>query len=251
MKTPENQPATERPVGAAIDDPVFTVDGLNVYYGRVHILQDVTFAVGAEPVAMVGRNGMGKTTLAKTIVGLLSAASGSVRFKDHSLLRRQPYQIVNAGIGYVPQGRRIFPSLTTHEHLAMVGASSGQRWNVDTIYDLFPRLADRRNLGAANLSGGEQQMLAIGRALLTNPEMLVMDEPSEGLAPSIVELLVDTFRTISEEGHEIFLIEQNLWFATALCDRVLVLLNGRVEADLKAKDLLEDEEAQQRYLGVA
>ena len=228
----------------------FVVDRLNVYYGQVHILQDVSFSVGNEPVAMVGRNGMGKTTLAKAIVGLLPVGSGSVTFHGQELIGRQPYQVVNAGIGYVPQGRRIFPSLSTHEHLAMVGASSNQRWTIDAVYELFPRLAQRRNSGAANLSGGEQQMLAIGRALLTNPRLLVMDEPSEGLAPSIVDLLTETFKTISDEGQQIFLIEQNLRFAASLCSRVLVLLNGRVAADVNGRELVRDREAQQRYLGV-
>lgn len=232
-------------------DHRLAVEGLHVYYDQVHILQGVSFEVGAQPVAMVGRNGMGKTTLAKTLVGLHPARAGSVVFAGRKLLGSQPYTIAKAGIGYVPQGRRIWPSLSTHEHLLMVGAKAGARWTVDAIYELFPRLAERRGVGAANLSGGEQQMLAIARALLTNPRLLVMDEPSEGLAPAIVEQLIATLRMLVEEGQGVFLIEQNLSFAAALGERVLVMVNGRIAADLAAAELLADEEKQNLYLGVA
>lgn len=232
-------------------DHRLVVEGLEVYYDHVHILQGVSFEVGDRAVAMVGRNGMGKTTLAKTLVGLHPARAGSVVFAGRELLGLQPYSIVKAGIGYVPQGRRIWPSLSTHEHLLMVGAKAGSRWTVDAVYDLFPRLAQRRTIGAANLSGGEQQMLAIARALLTNPRLLVMDEPSEGLAPAIVEQLIQTLRLLVEEGQGVFLIEQNLRFAAALGERILVMVNGRIAADLTAAELLADEEKQNLYLGVA
>ncbi|MFA9431804.1 ABC transporter ATP-binding protein [Egicoccus sp. AB-alg2] len=227
------------------------VSDLDVYYDQVHILQQVSFEIGDDAVAMVGRNGMGKTTLAKAIMGLVPARGGSIEFGGRSLRGRSPYQIANAGIGYVPQGRRIWPSLSTHEHLVMVGAKPADRWNVDAVYDLFPRLAERRRVGAANLSGGEQQMLAIGRALLTNPRLLVMDEPSEGLAPAIVEHLVNTLRTLIGEGQRVFLIEQNLAFATALGDHVLVMVNGRIATEISSQELLHDEEKQNQYLGVA
>jgi branched-chain amino acid transport system ATP-binding protein len=232
------------------DGARLVVTDLNVFYDQVHILQDVSFEIGSAPVAMVGRNGMGKTTLAKAIMGLQPARSGSVLLGGKELVGLSPYQIAGSGIGYVPQGRRIWPSLTTHEHLVMVGAKSGSRWTVDRVYDLFPRLKDRTKVGAANLSGGEQQMLAIGRALLTNPSLLVMDEPSEGLAPAIVEHLITTLRALVEEGQKVFLIEQNLKFATALGEHVLVMVNGRIAADLAAEELLADEEKQHLYLGV-
>ena len=231
-------------------DPVFEVVDLNVSYAHVHVLQDVSFAMGAEPLGMVGRNGMGKSTLADAIVGLLRAQSGSVRFEGKEITGLSPNRINRAGIAYVPQGRRIFPSLTVHEHLTMVRRSAGARWTVDSVYDLFPRLADRRRNGGAELTGGEQQMLAISRALLTNPRLLVMDEPSEGLAPAIVDHLAEVFRGVVGEGQSVLLIEQNLRFATELCDRVLVMLNGRIAADLPATELAGDPALQNRYLGV-
>jgi branched-chain amino acid transport system ATP-binding protein len=236
---------------SADDGLRLVVKDLNVYYDQVHILQDVSFEIGREAVAMIGRNGMGKSTLAKAIMGLQPARSGSIMFGDRELRGLSPYQVAGAGIGYVPQGRRIWPSLSTHEHLVMVGARSDARWTVDKVYDLFPRLAERRKVSGASLSGGEQQMLAIGRALLTNPKLLIMDEPSEGLAPAIVDHLAETLRGLVAEGQELFLIEQNLRFATQLGDHILVMVNGRIAADLSAEELLGDEEKQNLYLGVA
>lgn len=233
------------------DETHLVVKDLNVYYDQVHILQDVSFEIGSRPVAMIGRNGMGKTTLAKALLGLVPARSGSMQFGGKELTKLNPYQIAKAGIGYVPQGRRIWPSLSTHEHLQMVGSKASDRWNIDAVYELFPRLGERSKVGAANLSGGEQQMLAIGRALLTNPRLLVMDEPSEGLAPAIVEHLSNTLKLLADEGQEVFLIEQNLRFATQLGEQILVMLNGRIAANLTADELMADEEKQNLYLGVA
>lgn len=230
--------------------PVFEVTDLNVSYGQVHVLQDVTFSMGNEPLGMVGRNGMGKSTLTNAIAGFLPIGSGSIRFEGTELAGRTPHRINRSGIGYVPQGRRIFPSLTVDEHLTMVRRVKGARWDVAGVYDLFPRLAERRRNGGAELSGGEQQMLAIGRALLTNPRLLVMDEPSEGLAPAVVDHLAEVFRRLVGEGQSVLLIEQNLRFATELCDRILVMVNGRIAADLPAETLANDESAQNRYLGV-
>ncbi len=229
------------------------ISGLDAYYGRAHVLQGVEFEVGDEPVAIIGRNGMGKTTLCAAIMGLTPpSTSGSIRFLGRELRGRQPYRIAQAGIGYVPQGRRLFPSLSVAEHLRMVagrGGGSG-RWTTQRIYELFPRLAERKRNGGAQLSGGEQQMLAIGRALLRNPQLLIMDEPSEGLAPAVVESLVNTFRTLVEEGLRLLLIEQNLGVATALADRQLVMIAGRIAAETTADALMNDPDAQRRYLGV-
>jgi branched-chain amino acid transport system ATP-binding protein len=226
------------------------VSGLNAFYGAAHILQDVEFQLGTDPVSVVGRNGMGKSTMCNGIMGLLPRVSGSIRFFGEEILGRQPHQIARAGIGYVPQGRRLFPSLTTDEHLRMISAPNG-RWTIDAIYQLFPTLANRRKLGAAQLSGGEKQMLAIGRALLRNPRLLLMDEPSEGLAPSVVETVVDTLRRLSDEGMPLLVVEQNLGVATALADRQLIMLAGHIALETTAVELSNDLDIQQRYLGVA
>src|SRR5687767_13562145 len=167
------------------DLPVLEVRGLNVYYGHSHALQGVDFTVHKGVLAVVGRNGMGKTTLCKTIMGLVRASSGSIRYANAELTRLMPAQIARLGIGYVPQGRRLWRSLTVDEHLRVTQGRQGA-WSIERIYDTFPRLAERKSNTGAQLSGGEQQMLAISRALLTNPRLLVMDEPTEGLAPVIV-----------------------------------------------------------------
>jgi len=164
---------------------------LDAYYGRAHILQGVSFEMGSESVAIIGRNGMGKSTLCAAIMGIHPPdVRGSIRFRGEELCGRPSYKIAGSGIGYVPQGRRLFPSLTVDEHLRMVAKRASvngvRRWTPSDIYGLFPRLAERKRNGGAQLSGGEQQMLAIGRALLTSPRLLIMDEPSEGLAPAII-----------------------------------------------------------------
>lgn len=230
--------------------PVFEVTDLNVAYGHVHVLQNVSFSMGNEPLGMVGRNGMGKSTLTNAIAGFLPVRSGSISFEGRELAGRKPNTINRAGIAYVPQGRRIFPSLTVHEHLTMVRRTKNVRWDIDAAYELFPRLAERRKNGGAELSGGEQQMLAIARALLTNPKLLMMDEPSEGLAPAVVDHLAGVFRQLVDEGQSVLLIEQNLHFATQLCERILVMVNGVIAADLSASQLAEDAELQNKYLGV-
>jgi branched-chain amino acid transport system ATP-binding protein len=234
----------------ATSEPFLSVRNLNAFYGRAQILHDVSFDMGQEPVAIIGRNGMGKTTLCQTVMGLMAHANGSVRFEGRELLGRAPYKVAGSGIGYVPQGRRLFPSLSTEEHLRMLGSPNGGRWNMGAIWELFPRLAERKKVGAAQLSGGEQQMLAIARALLGNPKLILMDEPSEGLAPTIVENLIATCETLVREGVGLLLVEQNLGVATSLADRQLVMVAGSIETETTGKALLADPEAQQRYLGV-
>jgi branched-chain amino acid transport system ATP-binding protein len=233
-----------------MSEPVLTLEKVNAYYGRGRVLQDVSFEMGREPIAVIGRNGMGKTTLCLAIMGLMARADGSVRFEGQELMGRAPYKISGAGIGYVPQGRRLFPSLSTEEHLDMLGAGRGGRWTKAAIWELFPRLAERRKVGAAQLSGGEQQMLAIGRALLSNPKLLIMDEPSEGLAPAIVEDLVETCLNLVQEEVGLLLVEQNLGVATSLAERQLIMVAGEIATETTAKALLDDPDAQQRYLGV-
>src|SRR5438477_680232 len=236
-----------------MSEALLTVEGLNAFYGPAQVLRDVSFVMGDEPIAIVGRNGMGKTTLCAAIVGMTPPrATGSIRFAGKELLGKPSYRIARQGIGYVPQGRRLFPSLSVDEHLRMVEArrDGSRRWTVDRVYELFPRLAQRKRNGGAQLSGGEQQMLAIGRALLTNPELLVMDEPSEGLAPTIIGLVIETFRKLEEDGLWIILIEQNLGVATSLAERQLIMVAGRIETETTAGKLSGDHEMQRRFLGV-
>ena len=224
---------------------------LNGYYGRAHVLQGVDFQMGHECVAIVGRNGMGKTTLCAAAMGLLSRATGSVRFAGEEILGKPSYRITGAGIGYVPQGRRLFASLSADEHLKMLKRPNGEaRWTIAKVYELFPRLFERRKVGAAQLSGGEQQMLAIGRALLTNPRLLIMDEPSEGLAPAIIEVLIEMLKTLVNEGMAILLVEQNLGVATSIAERQLIMVAGRIETEMTAEALAGDADAQRRFLGV-
>jgi branched-chain amino acid transport system ATP-binding protein len=231
-------------------EPLLVVIDLNAFYGRAQILHGISFELGAEPVAVIGRNGMGKSTLCLSIMGPMAQASGSIRFAGEELMGRPPYKIAGAGIGYVPQGRRLFPSLSVEEHLDMLGRSNGGRWTKDAIWELFPRLAARKRIGGAQLSGGEQQMLAISRALLGNPKLLIMDEPSEGLAPTVVEGLVETCKTLVQEGMGLLLIEQNLGVATSLADRQLVMIAGEIATETTAAAIASDAGAQQRYLGV-
>jgi len=227
------------------------VEGLNAYYGPAHVLQGLNFTVGERPVSVIGRNGMGKTTMCHAIIGMHpSRISGSVRFGGLELIGKPSYKIARAGLALVPQGRRLFGSLTVDEHLKIVAGKSNGQWNASRIYELFPRLAERRKNDATQLSGGEQQMLAIGRALLVHPKLLIMDEPSEGLAPRIVDELVQTILHLAEEGVRVLLVEQNLGVATAISERHLVMIAGEIAAELTSEQLTSDPELQRRYLGV-
>jgi branched-chain amino acid transport system ATP-binding protein len=232
-------------------DQLLRIQDLSVFYGQSHILQGVDLEVGARPLSLVGRNGMGKTTLCLAIMGLVPVAAGSIEFEGVDLVGRKPHQIAAAGIGYVPQGRRIFGSLSVHEHLRLVERGNGARWTAKRIYELFPALAARRKSGGTQLSGGEQQMLAIARALLTNPRLLLMDEPSEGLAPVVVQDLVKVLRGLAEEGIGVLLVEQNLGVATSVSDELAVMLTGRIALRTSSAALLADDAAQRRYLGVS
>ena len=231
--------------------PLLEVDNLVSGYGAAEVLHGVSFTMGVEAVAVVGRNGMGKTTLCGTIMGLLPVRSGSVKFLGEELAGQKSYKIAGRGIGYVPQGRRLFPSLSVDEHLTMLARNTrGNRWTPQAVYELFPRLMERKEVGGARLSGGEQQMLAIGRALLLNAPLLIMDEPSEGLAPTIVEDLIETCRTLVAEGQAVLLVEQNLAVASAVAERHLVMVSGNIAAEMSPGELINNPDAQRRLLGV-
>jgi len=231
--------------------PILQIDKLDVHFGRAHVLQGVSLSLDRGVLAVVGRNGMGKSTLCNAITGLVPA-SGAIRFAGQDVLGLPPNRITSLGIGYVPQGRRVWPSLTVDEHLRLAQRSGGRGpWTVARIYQLFPRLAERRKNGGGQLSGGEQQMLAIGRALLFEPRLLVMDEPTEGLAPVIVDQVVDMLKTLTGEGEiSVLLIEQNLGVAIDVADTVGVMVNGRIARMMSAAELGANRELQHQLLGV-
>ncbi|NGM19759.1 ABC transporter ATP-binding protein [Roseomonas stagni] len=229
---------------------MLAVRDLHVRFGQAHILQGVALTVGAQPLAIVGRNGMGKTTLCQAVMGLVAASAGEIAFDGQPIQGLPPFRIARRGIALVPQGRRTWPSLSVHEHLRLV-ATRGARWTIDRVYETFPRLAERRRNGGTELSGGEQQMLAIARALLMNPRLVIMDEPSEGLAPVIVEQLIGLLRGLPADGMSLLLVEQNLRVATAVAEEVAIMVTGRIAATMPARQLAEDTDLQRRYLGVA
>ena len=227
--------------------PMLEIAGLDVHYGHAHVLQGIDLLLERGVLAIVGRNGMGKTTLCNAITGLVPA-SGSIRLRGEEIRGLAPHRITRRGIAYVPQGRRVWPSLSVDETLRLVARD---RRETARIYELFPRLAERRGHGGAELSGGESQMLAIGRALLLAPKLLVMDEPTEGLAPIIVEQVVDALRGLAAEREiAVLLIEQNLGVAIDVADRIGVMVNGRIAREMAASELGADRELQERLLGL-
>ncbi|TCU71155.1 amino acid/amide ABC transporter ATP-binding protein 2 (HAAT family) [Bradyrhizobium sp. R2.2-H] len=227
------------------------VRGLDIYYGHSHALQGVDLTLESGVFSVVGRNGMGKTTLCKAIMGLVGVSGGSIRVRGEDITRRPPAQIARLGVGYVPQGRRLWRSLSVDEHLRLAGGLRPGVWTVERIYDTFPRLAERKGHGGGQLSGGEQQMLAISRALLTNPHLLIMDEPTEGLAPVIVAQVEDMLLRLGEDGDmAVLVIEQNIGVATAISRNVAIMVNGRINRIIDSARLAADRELQQRLLGV-
>jgi uncharacterized protein (UPF0261 family)/ABC-type branched-subunit amino acid transport system ATPase component len=231
--------------------PALEVRGLDVYYGHSHALQGVDLTLEQGVFSLVGRNGMGKTTLCKTIMGLLRASGGSVRVRGEDITRLNPARIARLGVGYVPQGRRLWRSLSVDEHLRLTAGIRSGSWTIERIYDTFPRLAERKNNGGGQLSGGEQQMLAISRALLTNPHLLIMDEPTEGLAPVIVAQVEDMLVRLAQDGEiSVLVIEQNIGVATAISKNIAIMVNGRINRIIDSARLAADRELQQRLLGV-
>jgi branched-chain amino acid transport system ATP-binding protein len=229
---------------------VLSVEGIHTYYGESHILQGVSLEVNAgELVVLLGRNGAGKTTTISSIIGFNRPRAGRVVLNGRNVTGQPPYAIATAGVGLVPQGRRIFAPLTVKENLVFAETRKGP-WTLARVYELFPRLEERQHNRGNSLSGGEQQMLAIGRALLMNPGLLLMDEPSEGLAPLVVREIGRIIGELKESGIAILLAEQNLAMALAVADRCYVLNKGQVVVAATAESLKADEQVKQRFLGL-
>jgi branched-chain amino acid transport system ATP-binding protein len=229
---------------------MLSIQDVHTYYGDSYILQGVTLDLKpGQVVALLGRNGVGKTTLARSIIGLTPAKRGKILFKDTDITRMPAYRIARMGIGLVPQGRHVFRSLTVKEHLQVTAHGQGH-WNFDRVVELFPNLKSRLRSLAGKLSGGEQQMLAAGRALVGNPALLLMDEPTEGLAPMMVRELGRTIESLKLAGTSIFLIEQKLAFALRYADVVFIMSKGRIVHHCTPAELAADAETKARYLGV-
>jgi branched-chain amino acid transport system ATP-binding protein len=230
------------------------LSGVHTFYGDSHILHGVSFSLQLGGVlALLGRNGAGKTTCISTIIGFLKPRGGEIRLFGEPIEGLSPERISKLGIGLVPQGRRIFPSLTVRENLVVARQRDGaaaKSWNVDRIYDMFPRLSERHAQFAGTLSGGEQQMLAIGRALMGNPRVLLLDEPSEGLAPLIVAEVGRTIKRLKEQGQSIVLVEQNRQLALDVADSAVILNTGRCVFAGAASELLRNEDLITQHLGL-
>ena len=228
------------------------VEDIHTYYSGSHILQGISLSVErGEVVAVIGRNGVGKTTLVRSIIGLTPPRRGRILFKDTEITRMPAHRIARMGVGLVPQGRRIFPSLSVREHLEVTARRRGAaQWTLERMIALFPNLRARLGQTANKLSGGEQQMLAAGRALVGNPDLLLMDEPTEGLAPLMVRELGRLIATLKETGTSILLVEQQLAFVLRYADRIYIMSKGRVVHHCAPAELASDSEAKARYLGV-
>lgn len=228
------------------------INSINTFYGNTHVLHDLSMTIEkGSVVSLLGRNGMGKTTLMKSIVGINPPRSGEIIFNGQKINGMESYRIARAGIAYVPQGRGIFPSLSVKENLTVAARGQGQEgcWDLDRVYDFFPILKERSSLYGNLLSGGEQQMLAVARALMTNPELLIMDEPSEGLAPMVIKAIGDVI-TALKGSLTVFLAEQNFNMAVGVADDVYILSQGEVVHHCAPKDLIHDEETKKKWLGV-
>ena len=227
---------------------------VHTYYGESHVLQGISLNVDqGSVVALLGRNGMGKTTTIRSIIGFTPPRRGVVRFKGKDITGLEPHQIAQMGIGLVPQGRHIFPSLSVRENLTMSARDTGKpgAWSLDRVYSLFPLLKERANLRGTLLSGGEQQMLTISRALMTNPELLLMDEPSEGLAPIIVKEISRVISQLKASGFSILLVEQHLPMALAVADYTYIVSKGTIVYESTPDELEKNEEVKNTYLGVS
>src|SRR6202051_647319 len=232
--------------------PILDVQDIHTYYGDAYVLQGLSLQLEqGQILGLLGRNGVGKTTLVNSIVGFNPPRRGKVVFKGDDITRKASFETVRSGMGLVPQGRRVFPTLGVEENLLIAERSPGRHgWNLDRVYKLFPRLHERCYQRAKTLSGGEQQMLAIGRALMTNPDCLIMDEPSGGLAPIIIQGLWDAIAQLKQEGLSILLVEQNAALALKLVDFVHVISKGRVVYSGQPGELWENHDVKSRFLGI-
>ena|SRR5699024_2269651 len=229
---------------------MLTVNNLQTYYGESHILHDVSLKVKEGTVsALLGRNGMGKTTTIHSIMGLVTPKEGKVILEGQELQSKPSYQISKAGIGLVPQGRRVFPNLTVKENLMTTYKAVENGWNLEKVYEMFPRLKERRTSMGGNLSGGEQQMLSIGRSLMTNPHLLLLDEPSEGLSPLMVREVIKIIKKLKENGMSMLIVEQNLAMAVELSDYIYILSKGSVVFEGETEGF--DAEVKKKFLSVS
>jgi branched-chain amino acid transport system ATP-binding protein len=228
------------------------VQDIHTYYGDSYVLQGLSLELReGQILGVLGRNGVGKTTLVNSIVGFTPPRRGTVLFQGQDVTHTPSFSTVRLGLGLVPQGRRVFPSLSVEENLAVADSSSGRHgWHLERVYALFPRLAERRRQRARTLSGGEQQMLAIGRGLMTNPDCLLMDEPSEGLAPIIIQHVWEVIARLRDEGLSILLVEQNAALALKLVDYVHIISKGRIVYSGQPQELWANEDVKARYLGI-
>ena len=237
-----------------MDESLIEARGLNTYYGASHVLRDVDFRVArGEAVGLMGRNGMGKTTLIKSLLGLLPVRAGEILINGKPMHNAPPYRIARAGIGYVPEGRGIFPTLSVIENLQMAaraGAGGRRDWTLERVLETFPRLAERRDHGGTQLSGGEQQMLSIGRALMTNPDLLFLDEATEGLAPLIVAEIWRIIARVRADGIAIVVVDKNFRSVLQASDRVTVMVKGQVALNAPSATLAADPAQLHRFLGV-
>jgi branched-chain amino acid transport system ATP-binding protein len=231
---------------------ILEVHDIHTYYGEAYILQGLSIELQqGQILGLLGRNGVGKTTLVNSIVGFVPPRRGSIVFKGNDITRTLSFETVRGGMGLVPQGRRVFPTLSVEENLLVAERNTNRHgWNLARVYDLFPRLDERRHQRAKTLSGGKQQMLAIGRALMTNPDCLIMDEPTEGLAPIIIQGLWEAIARLKREGLSILLVEQSAYLALKLVDYVHVMSKGQVVYSSKPEELAANEQIKSAYLGI-
>jgi branched-chain amino acid transport system ATP-binding protein len=237
-----------------MSEPIVDARALHTYYASSHVLHGVDFVVRAgETVGLMGRNGMGKTTLIKSVLGLVKPREGAVRIKGREMTRAAPHRVALQGIAYVPEGRGIFPNLSVRENLVMAARAGVHRrrdWTFERVMETFPRLAERLDLGGTQLSGGEQQMLTIGRALMTNPELLILDEATEGLAPLIAKEIWAIVRRIKEAGIATVIVDKNFGAVSAIADRAVILVRGAVAYEGATAALRAQPELHRKYLGV-